>query len=317
MTCRLRPSADVHSAGPKPLRAPGPRPQLGAPRRARPPLSRRWKTLRRAPIRPAGSQVAPEPVAAARDAVPPVATPEASLHEDTGLDFLEPSGTLSLDRKMAVPGSNVSCVLDERDLPENTGGPRGAQVWSPYHCDTGVCVQDIRGGASSCPPPGLQGRRVRPHATAKRQAPRPPAPLAPAPRGSRAGGAGCPYGPAYHFFVFVVHLFDQVHNSNPRRQTPRQNSSERELQRVICGPGECRLTRRSPGRRPGGDGLLRQAGRVSFLRLLFYFSRRKGRCGETLSLFAARQLPINLRAEIVNAAAPPRQTRGAVCHGSE
>lgn len=133
----------------RPQAADGFRPQLGAPRRARPPLSQRWKTLRRAPIRPAGSQVAPEPVAAARDVVPPAATPEASLHEDTGLDFLEPSGTLSLDRKMAVPGSNVSCVLDERDLPENTGGPRGAQVWSPYHCDTGVCVQDIRGGASS------------------------------------------------------------------------------------------------------------------------------------------------------------------------
>lgn len=121
----------------RPQAADGFQPQLGAPGRARPPLSRRWKTLRRAPIRPAGSQVAPEPVAAAQDAVPLAATPEASLHEDTGLDFLEPSGTLSLDRKMAVPGSNVSCVLDERDLPENTRGPRGAQVWSPYHCDTG------------------------------------------------------------------------------------------------------------------------------------------------------------------------------------
>lgn len=182
MTCRLRPSTDVHSAGPKPLRAPGPRPQLGAPRRARPPLSRRWKTLRRAPIRPAGSQVAPEPVAAAQDAVTPAATPEASLHEDTGLDFLEPSGTLSLDRKMAVPGSNVSCVLAERDLPENTGGPRGAQVWSPYHCDTGVCVQDIRGGASSSappPPPRTSGppRETPRHGKAPRtEAPRPAGP---------------------------------------------------------------------------------------------------------------------------------------------
>lgn len=304
----------------RPQAADGFRPQLGAPRRARPPLSRRWKTLRRAPIRPAGSQVAPEPVAAARDAVPLAAAPEASLHEDTGLDFLEPSGTLSLDRKMAVPGSNVSCVLDERDLPENTGGTAWSAGLVPVSLRHGsVCP----GHSRWCkqlrpPPPGLQGRRVRLHATAKRHAPRPPAPLAPAPRGSRAGGAGCPYGPGYHFFVFVVHLFDQVHNSNPRRQIPGQNSSERELQRVICGPGECRLTRRSPGRRPGGDGLLRQAGQVSFLRLLFYFSRRKGRCGETLSLFAGRQLPINLRAEIVNAAAHPRpQTRGAVCHGSE
>lgn len=110
--------------------------------------------------------------------------------------------------------------------------------------------------------------------------------LASAPRGS---ATACHLWPWILPFLSCSPLCNQVYNSYPRRQTPEQNSSKRELQTVTCDLGANKPPREKSAVRNSGVSCQvattfesrRWAGWAALLAfsLFFLFSYRKGTRG--------------------------------------
>lgn len=142
---------------------------------------------------------------------------------------------------------------------------------------------------------------------------------APCPAGSSPTQLTCGLSsrPWILFLRFVVHLlFKRVHNSNPRRQTPGQNSSKREPQAVghswvgRMQAHASELCSQRPGCVSGPGGLLRQAGRVSLLSFAFFFFLRKGQVRSDRIPSEQRVRSINLRLRLrMQLPAPPDERR--------